>query len=398
MNHFTSVKDLIGLLTRGKSLISEMFEKRKLLSYKREYAQELLAQEEGVLQLLIQKEVIRENGAYLELDDQYLQFFEQVLAVNEEISIGSVDENIRQVREEYMVYYLQASSEQERYQYLRAVKSALVKIGRITQRNLIDLNRNIDNTFKTEPNYRIKLAKLERQKEKLHAIQVLISQTEALVTEEEQTFFTAANDEELRRIVLELRLTLTVARQNLIEIRKQIIEYINQVKYQSSFITHLRQVKYLKDQFELKAKTNVVEVLAAANAVCLERRPAYPLKLSLARLQSDELFPLIQKVNATKARRSALIGKNAAALDQQDLEPGIERELPIDLQALKNAFVASGHQLFDFVLHYEFPRPLDFAERVTVFCQLIAIYEAEFRIEERYQRHEQVEYALVYPK
>jgi hypothetical protein len=398
MNHFTSVKDLIGLLARGKSLISEMFEKRKLLSYKREYAQELLAQEEGVLQLLIQKEVIRENGAYLELDDQYLQFFEQVLAVNEEISIGSVDENIRQVREEYMVYYLQASSEQERYQYLRAVKSALVKIGRITQRNLIDLNRNIDNTFKTEPNYRIKLAKLERQKEKLQAIQVLISQTEALVTEEEQTFFTAANDEELRRIVLELRLTLTVARQNLIEIRKQIIEYINQVKYQSSFITHLRQVKYLKDQFELKAKTNVVEVLAAANAVCLERRPAYPLKLSLARLQSDALFPLIQKVNATKTRRSALIGKNAAALVQQDLDPAVERELPIDLQALKNAFVASGHQLFDFVLNYDFPRPLDFAERVTVFCQLIAIYEAEFRIEERYQRHENVEYALVYPK
>jgi hypothetical protein len=398
MNHFTSVKDLISLLARGKSLLSEMFEKRKLLSYKREHAQELLANEDGVLQLLIQKGVIHENGAQLELDEQYLQFFELVLEVNEEISIASVDENIRQVREEYMVYYLQSASEAERHKYLKAVKAALKKIGRITQRNLIDLSRNIDNTFNTEPNYQIKLTKLERQKEKLKAIQALIEQSEMLVTEEEQTFFAAASDEELRMIVLELRLALTSARQNLIEIRKQIIEYINQVKYQSSFIAHLRQVKYLRDQYELKAKTNLVEVLYATQAVCLERKPAYPLKLSLARLQGDEYFSLIQKVNATKGRRAVLAAKNAASLQRSDLEPAVEREVPIDLLALKNAFVASGHQLFDFVMQYAFPREVDFAERVTIFCQLIAIYEAELNIEERYQQHGAVEYVMVYPK
>jgi hypothetical protein len=132
--------------------------------------------------------------------------------------------------------------------------------------------------------------------------------------------------------------------------------------------------------------------------VCLERKPAYPLKLSLPRLQGDTYYPLIQKVNAAKGRRAVLAAQNAARLQPGDLAPAIELEVPIDLQALKNAFVASGHQLFDFVLHYDFPRALDFAERVTVFCQLVAIYEGELRIEDRYQQHGSVEYVMVYPK
>lgn len=34
-------------------------------------------------------------------------------------------------------------------------------IAMITVRNVIDLKRNIDNTYKNEPNYRVKLSKLK---------------------------------------------------------------------------------------------------------------------------------------------------------------------------------------------------------------------------------------------
>ena len=36
----------------------------------------------------------------------------------------------------------------------------------ITVRNVIDLKRNIDNTYKNEPNYRVKLSKLKNLDEK----------------------------------------------------------------------------------------------------------------------------------------------------------------------------------------------------------------------------------------
>jgi len=125
---------------------------------------------------------------------------------------------------------------------------------------------------------KIKLSKLENYKLKLEAIQQMIVQTEKLLNEDALTFFKTATDEELKYIKTDLILDLTESRQNLIETRKQIIEYINQVKYQSKFIEKLRQLKYLRDQFEIKHKTNINEILANTHSLAFEVKPFYSLK------------------------------------------------------------------------------------------------------------------------
>jgi len=159
MNHFNSIRELLNTLNRGNKLIAEMFEKRKSV-YRYEYAVELTDNNEDVIKLLLGKNIIIQNGANLELNDQFLNFFEDILEVNEEINISYINEHIQQIKE-YATYYLQSSTDSERFKYLRNVKSVLQKIGRSTLRNIVDLNRNIDNAFKTEPNYKIKLTKLE---------------------------------------------------------------------------------------------------------------------------------------------------------------------------------------------------------------------------------------------
>ena len=75
MNHFNSIRELLNTLSRGHKLLAEMFEKRKSLSYKYEYALEVLDNNDDTIQLLVSKDIIRQNGIYLELDDQFLQFF-----------------------------------------------------------------------------------------------------------------------------------------------------------------------------------------------------------------------------------------------------------------------------------------------------------------------------------
>ena len=100
-----------------------MFEMRKSLSYKYEYALDVLENNEDVIQLLLSKNIIRQNGTYLELDDQFLKFFEEILEVNEEINTSCINDNIKQVKDEYMLYYLQANRDSNRYKYLKAVKS-----------------------------------------------------------------------------------------------------------------------------------------------------------------------------------------------------------------------------------------------------------------------------------
>jgi hypothetical protein len=220
MSTFNNIKELINTLSWSKELLIEMFEKRKSFVYKYDQAAELL--EEERIETLVKKSVIRQNGTYLELDDQFLNFFEQILEVNEEISTSYINENIQQIKQ-YINFYLQENSEDRKYAYLKMIKSALRKIGRITLRNIIDLNRNIENTFKTEPNYTIKIAKLEAFDDKRRAIAGLIEQTEYLVTDEERTFFVTALDEELKQLVTQLRRNLTESRHNLIEHKNRLL-------------------------------------------------------------------------------------------------------------------------------------------------------------------------------
>ncbi len=398
MNHFNSIRELLNTLSRGNKILAEMFEKRKLL-YKYDYALDILdGDKDNVVKLLLSKNIIRQNGNLLELDDQFLKFFEEILEVNEEINTSYIHESIRQVKDEYMLYYLQATSDSERFKYLKDVKSALRKIGRTTMRNIVDLNRNIENAFKTEPNYKTKLSKLENHKLKLEAIQQIIVQTEKLLNEDELTFFKTATDEELKHIKTELILNLTESRQNLIETRKQIIEYINQIKYQSKFIEKLKQLKYLRDQFEIKHKTNINEVLSNTHSLAFEMKPFYSLKLSLENLQRDDIYQLIKKISSKY--KSGINTKKLAAenLSSEELKSETEKEIHINLHELKKNFATSGKHLFDYIYEYQFPREVSFAERVTIYCQMISIFEEEFEVSENFEKQDNIEFALVYPK
>ena len=396
MSRFNSIRELLNTLNRGNKLIAEMFEKRKSV-YRYDYAVELMENQEDVIKVLLSKNIIIQNGSTLELNDQFLHFFEDVLEVNEEINLSYINEHIQQIKE-YATYYLQSNSDSERFKYLKNVKSILQKIGRSTLRNIVDLNRNIDNAFKTEPNYKIKLTKLENFKQKLEAIQSLIEQTESLLKEDELTFFKLATDESLKEIKIQLVLDLTESRQNLIETRQQIIEYINQIKYQSKFIEKLKQLKYLRDQFEIKHKTNIQSALSENNALIFETKPSYRLKLSLENLQKDEYYELIKKVRNRYKSVINPVKNSAGKLSTEDLQNQTEQEQFIDLYKVRNDFKRSGQELFTFLLNYDFVRKVAFEELATIYCQIISTFENELELSDNYLKYNNIEYAEVFPK
>lgn len=395
MSYIASLKELINTLTQSKDLLVEMFEKRKSFLYKYDDAAELLSEDK--IEVLISKHILQRNGPYIEIDDQYQQFFEQMLEVNEEINTSYIHENIQQVKQ-HINFYLQEKNEHRRYTYLKQIKAVLRKIGRITLRNIIDLNRNIENAFKTEPNYSIKIARLETFDEKRRAVYLLIEQTDRLAGDEEITFFTTALDEELKQVVTQLRGQLTESRHNLIETQKQIIEYLNQVKHQSRIQEKIKQVKYLKDQFELKAKTNITRLLQQSNVVLFESRPTYPLKLSLDYLQSDEGNENIKKVAAKLQQHKRPAQLVAESIASKDMLPQTEEEIFIDLEEIKRGFAASSHHLHNYIMQYKYPREVSYEEKITIFCQMVSMYEQELNIKDIFQTDEQVEYAMVVAK
>lgn len=392
---FNSISEIVNTIALAKGLIEEMFEKRKSLSFRYEYALDLI--DGNRLQMLLEREVIRQNGAYLELDERFMDFFELLLEANEEISTASIDENIQFIHQQ-MDYYLKEDNLSRKNGYLRNVKAVLKKIGKITIRNVINLQRNIDNTFKNEPNYKIKIAKLENLDKKRIDIKKLIDTTDELITIKERIFFQQATDEELAYIVLGLRKELLDSGHNLIRSQQDIINYLNQIKNQVQLVEKIRKVKYLRNQFELLSKSNLKEILTKEQSVILEGRTTATFKLSLNFLASDDARTAILKANSNNRDLKRRKRPEAGVIGDEYLQEAFSDEVFINLEEVKNSFLASGNQLFNFVMGYQFQREVSFEERVTVFCQMVSLYENEFDIRQEFGQYQQIEYALIYSK
>lgn len=186
---------------------------------------------------------------------------------------------------------------------------------------------------------------------------------------------------------------------NLIEIEKQIIDYLNQIKHQGEFLEKLRKLKYLKDHFTIEAETDIKQLLARRNQVLFEKRISEPLNLSLEFIRNDEkAFESIKKIAKKHKDRKLFKPEMGDRISDEILENKTEEEIIINLGEVCNQFIATSDHLFNFVMNYDFLKELSFSERVTIFCQISSQYEKDLKIEKHFQTSNGIEYALVYPK
>jgi len=208
-----------------------MFEKRKLMKFPLGLALELVSGNEIRLRRLVEYGVLVETGNTIEIESDYLNFFEEVLNVNEEISVLSVQECINTLKE-YIGYFLQETNANRKAVYQDSVRQLLKKTGFRTLKNVVDLKRNMDNAYKQEPNYIIKIKKLQNLDEKSHSIRSMIRECEKLM-DNEQAFFLMANDPHMAKTCSDVKHDFVEAYHALMEIDRQIIVYINQIEQQN---------------------------------------------------------------------------------------------------------------------------------------------------------------------
>ena len=405
---FRSIHEIINTVAAARGLLTEMFEKRKILSFRYSDALALLKDDENRLKLLIEKEVIHQNGNFVELDARFMDFFELLLEANEEINTAVIDENIEYLHE-LMDYYLKERIATRKASYVRNIKITFQKIARTTIRNIMNLQTSIDNAFKHEPTYQIKIAKLENLDKKRINIQQLIDTTENLILHEERQFFQQATDDELNRILLELRRELQLSAHSLIRAQQDIINYLNQIKNQVILVEKIRKVKYLQDQFELRAKSNLAEVLEREHSILLEGTAPSSFKLSINYLNTDEARPIILKVMKNLQHRETIRSNEAGAFSDEDLasqsmyqetislEETVGNYIQAQTEAMWKDATAQPEELFSFLMRYPFRQEVSEEERTTLFCQIVSLYESQFRISEEFGIYKNYEYARIYP-
>jgi len=406
ISHFHSLEELIRALDRERRLLHALFQDRKRLSFRYDLAREVASKKDESLVYLRRYGVIRENADFVELEEVYLKFFEDVLEVNEEINVASVKESIGNLNNA-IEYYLSENNPSRKYGYLRDVKRILRNIALTTLRNVIDLKRNIDNTYKNEPTFAIKKKKLVHLDEKRRDIAALINECERVIDEKQTTFFMVAMDVQLKDIVTDVKLQLREVYHNLLELDRQIINYLNLIEYQSRLLEKVQKLKYLRDQLLLDTNTDVRAKLSARNPVWMEPRPRYTLKVSLSMLRnSDEGLKILQDLAKGKRNGRLRKGNLAEPLTEDELTEKKQVLQTVDISEVKNAFMASGDNLFHFVMNYSgFHIPMDNEAKLVLFCQIATQYLDELNVSEEYRcfdlapdkPHNTIEYPIIYP-
>lgn len=396
LSQFRTLDELIRALDKERKLLFELFEMRKSVSMRSDMAMEYVEYRRERIQYLIDYGVIHETGNFIELESVYMQFFEEVLDVNEEINIEGVRDAIASLKEQIQ-YYMAESNEQRRYHYQHQVRQLLRKTGLKTLKNVIDLKRNVESAYKQEPNYAIKKQRLSNLDKKSEGIKTLIRECEKLI-ESESVFFSVVADPEMERTRINVQADFTESFHNLLQIDKQIIIYLNQIEQQNKLCKKIRRIKYLKDQYRWNADTNVRQVLDAMNPVWMENRPYNITRLSLDNLRSgDEMAALLQKVASTEHIRQQS-RMTAEAFSGEELAEHSAALPLINPNEVWNAFAASSYDLFSFVLQYDYPVDRTLSDHLTLFCQLAVMHPSDCKITNKYNRYQNIEYPLIYAK
>lgn len=396
LTHFRSIEELTKTLSREQELLSEMFEKRKLIKFPLGLAIDLVEGNEARLRKLVDYGVLVEAGNALEIESDYLNFFEEVLNVNEEISVLSVQECINTLKEN-IGYFLQETNPNRKAGYQDNVRQLLKKTGFRTLKNVVDLKRNMDNAYKQEPNYIIKKKKLQNLDEKSHSIRAMIRECEKLM-DNEHAFFIMANDPHMAKTCSDVKHDFVESYHALMEIDRQIISYINQIDEQNKLYRKIRKLKYLQDQILIKTDTNIMNILESTNPIWMESRQYSRLRLPLEMLkENDQIIKILRRIaehnGIQKTART-----EAEPLTEEDLQDHILQMKDIDSAEIWNAFQASSYNLFDFILKYDYKVKRNIEEHVAIFCQLVILHPDECRMTGEYAIYQNIEYPIIYAK
>ena len=333
----------------------------------------------------------------MELDDTYQRFFEEVLAVNEDINIASVQAFIGKLKLG-IDSYLAAENNSRKAQFLREIRHTFKSIENATRRNVVDLKRNVDDTYKQEPNFKIKELRLKDFDEKAKQIGELIRQTEK-VLEEQTIFFANATDIGMKQTLTEIRVGLKESAHGLIAISAQIIDYLNRIEYQSKLVRKTRQLKYLKDQFMIEESTDVKELLSKVNDVWMEKQPKYLTKVSLDFLRNDDAaLEILCNIRKRLSKKITITSRLAEKIDEKYLEEQLETTRMFNHQEIINGFLAQSSDLFYYVWNYQFENETDQEMRLVLFLQLASQYNDNLRYTSDYKMMNNVEYPIIYPR
>jgi len=390
----TNINRLLSVLYSDRKLFESLFEKRNSLVGMHEVANEL---GDDKLEYLINAEVLSLTDESIELDERVLSFFEEFLETNEDVEIGDVDELLINLKYNIELYLNEKDNEHSRERYLGKIKRILKKIPNMILKNLSLLQLHIGLTYKTQSSHKNKVLELTHYKTKLEKLMNIEQKVQKALLHEAE-FFNMVSSHETVLLSLRLKVRLRELRVSLIELQKQVIEYINKTLHKQHFFEHIIRLKELKNTLEIKEKSNILSLFETDTTPLFMMKPErFSTFLDTEEIYDFGFEEMVQKLQHIIPLQKASSLK-ADALDDSFFEHEDETQYLIDTDALHEAFMQSNTDLLSFIDKREFEVEQSLEDKVTLYCQLALMYENDYDFSDEKKKIEQYEYLLITPK
>jgi hypothetical protein len=396
-----NAKEILSLLYHNRDVVDYLFGNRDSVTVNELLGREDITAEQ--YQKLIAYDVLYEHQQVVGLNDAVIAMFEDFMEIGE-VTPSFINDYINELKRN--IRYYQEGSE---YRFLRSIKKYLKRIGGAISKEIIKLQKNVDDTYKNEGNYRIKLQKLEDYRLKRDTIIEFINRADEVI-DETRKLFELTNDLELYGIVSSLRNILIENLDYLIEIQTDITDYINKIQFQLDVYKKVQRIKEVKDHGQLHYKTNFKEVVLGLNPLGFNGIKGPRTKISVEFLYTDDGHILCGRI-AEKYKITRLMARRLAdKLPSNFKDHRVEAFVKLDTQTLLEKFLKQNKNLFEFLMDYKFPKALGtvtFEERVTLFVEIAMEFDKQldfkftlnwYEYEDNQKKARKIGYTLILPK
>jgi hypothetical protein len=327
-------------------------------------------------------DLIYEYENIVSLNDAVVAMFEDFMEIGE-VTPGFINDYINELNRHIRFY-----QEAREMRFLRSIKKYLKRINSTLTREIIKLQKNVDDTYKNESNYRIKLQKLEDYREKRDTIIEFIKKTSDVV-EDTRALFNLTNDTELFGIVSALKVSLIENLDYLIEIQTDITDFINKIQFQIDVYKKAQRLKEIKEHGSLYFKTNFKEIVGNINTLKHNGHKTPKTKISIDFLYTDDGHVLCKRI-AEKYKLTRLMVRGIAGKMAGDFkDKGLEQQIKLDTEKLVERFlVQTKANLFEYLMDYKFPKAIGnvtFEDRLSLFVEIAMEYQSDLDFKYRLQ-------------
>lgn len=365
-----NVNDILSQLYQQRNVVEFLFANRDNITVNELLSREDISQEQ--FQKLKSLDLVHEYENIVSLNDAVVAMFEDFMEIGE-VTPGFINDYINELNRHIRFY-----QEAREMRFLRSIKKYLKRINSTLTREIIKLQKNVDDTYKNESNYRIKLQKLEDYREKRDTIIEFIKKTTQVV-EDTRALFGLTNDSELYGIVVALKASLIENLDYLIEIQTDITDFINKIQFQLDVYKKAQRLKEIKDHGSLHFKTGFRETVSNINTLRYNGHKSPKTKIAIDHLFTDEGHVLCKRI-AEKYKLTRLMVRGLAdKMGNNFKDKGLEQQIKLDTEKLVERFLSQKKQnLFEYLMDYKFPKAIgtvSFEERLSLFVEIAMEYQ-----------------------